>query len=71
MKLPNKVYDVLKWVLGVAVAPTITLIVGLGEAFHFDTYLIVQVITLVASFLGAIFGISVYQYGKGDEDADS
>jgi hypothetical protein len=71
MKLPNKVYDVLKWVLGVAVAPAITLIVGLGEAFHFDTYLIVQVITLVASFLGAIFGISVYQYGKGDEDADS
>lgn len=68
--LPDKWYNVLKWVLSVAVAPTITLIVGLGEAFHFDTYLIVQVITLVATFLGAIFGISVYQYNKGDKDAD-
>ena len=69
--LPDKWYNALKWILSVAVAPAITLIVGLGEAFHFDTYLIVQVITLVASFLGAIFGISVYQYSKGDKDADS
>jgi len=70
MKLPNKVYDVLKWVLGVAIAPAITLIVGLGEAFHFDTYLIVQVITLVASFLGAIFGISVCRYNRGDDNGN-
>lgn len=68
--LPDKWYNVLKWILSVAVAPMITLIVGLGEAFHFDTYLIVQVITLVASFLGAIFGISVYRYNKEIDNAD-
>ena len=62
--LPDKWYNVLKWVLSVAVAPTIALIAGLGQLYNFDTYKIIQVISLVASFLGAIFGISVYQYNK-------
>ena len=64
MKLNDKWYNILKWVLSVAVAPTIALIVGLGEVYGFDTYKIVQTISLVATFLGAIFGISVYQYNK-------
>ena len=69
--LPDKVYNVLKWILTVAVAPTIALIVGLGELYGFDTFKVVETISLVATFLGAIFGISVYQYNKGDKDADS
>ena len=67
MKLNDKWYNILKWVLSVAVAPTIALIVGLGEVYGFDTYKIVQTISLVATFLGAIFGISVYQYNKKQE----
>ena len=65
MKILNdKWYNILKWVLSVAVAPTIALIVGLGEVYGFDTYKIVQTISLIATFLGAIFGISVYHYNK-------
>lgn len=63
--LPDKVYTVLKWILTVAVAPTIALISGLGALYDFDTFKIVETISLVATFLGAIFGISVYQYNKG------
>lgn len=63
--LPDKVYTVLKWILTVAVAPTIALISGLGALYGFDTFKIVETISLVATFLGAIFGISVYQYNKG------
>ena len=63
--LPDKVYDILKWILTVAVAPTVALISGLGALYGFDTFKIVETISLVATFLGAIFGISVYQYGKG------
>ena len=63
--LPDKVYDILKWILTVAVAPTIALISGLGALYGFDTFKIVETISLVATFLGAIFGISVYQYSKG------
>ena len=62
--LPDKVYVVLKWILSVAVAPTIALITGLGQLYGFDTFKIVETISLVATFLGAIFGISVAMYNK-------
>lgn len=66
MVLNNKVYTVLKWVLATAVAPTIALITGLGELYKFDPTLIVGTISLVASFLGALLGISNYNYKKGE-----
>ena len=68
--LPDKVYVVLKWILSVCVAPTIALITGLGQLYGFDTFKITETILLIATFLGAIFGISVYQYNKEIEDAD-
>ena len=64
MVLNNKFYTVLKWILAVAVAPTIALITGLGELYHFDTTLIVGTISLIATFLGALLGISNYNYTK-------
>ena len=70
MKLPDKVYIILKWVLSVAVAPTIALITGLGQLYGFDTFKIVETISLVATFLGAIFGISVYRYNRGDDNGN-
>lgn len=69
--LPDKVYIVLKWILTVAVAPTIALISGLGALYGFDTFKIVETISLVATFLGAIFGISVYQYSKGAKNDEN
>ena len=67
--MSNKVYDILKWVLLVAVAPTIALITGLGELYSFDTTLIVGTISLVATFLGALLGVSNVKYNKRvDED---
>ena len=71
MKLPDRLYNVLKWILSVCVAPTIALITALGELYGFETFKITETILIVASFLGAIFGISVIQYNKGVKDADS
>lgn len=68
--LPDRVYIVLKWILTVAVAPAIALISGLGALYGFDTFKIVETISLIATFLGAIFGISVYQYSKGVSDGN-
>ena len=62
--MSNKVYDVMKWILLVAVAPTIALITGLGELYGFDTTLIVGTISLVATFLGALLGVSNVKYNK-------
>ena len=64
MILNNKFYTILKWILAVAVAPTIALITGLGELYKFDTTLIVGTISLIATFLGALLGISNYNYNK-------
>lgn len=65
--LGNKLFSVLKWILATAVAPTIALITGLGELYGFDTTLIVGTISLVATFLGALLGISNYNYQKTKE----
>ena len=62
--MSNKVYDVLKWILLVAVAPTITLITGLGELYGFETTVIVGTISLLATFLGALLGVSNIKYNK-------
>lgn len=64
MILKDKAYTILKWILAVAVAPTIALITGLGELYKFDTTLIVGTISLIASFLGALIGVSNYNYKK-------
>lgn len=70
--MSNKVYDVLKWILLTAVAPTIALITGLGELYGFDTTLIVGTISLFATFLGGILGISNIKYRKKvDANADT
>lgn len=67
MILNDKTYKILKWILATAVAPTITLITGLGELYHFDTTIIVGTIGLIASFLGALIGVSNYNYQKEKE----
>lgn len=66
--LPDKWYNILKWVLSVAVAPTIALISGLGQLYGFDTFKITETILIISSFLGALFGISVITYNKGLDD---
>lgn len=66
MKLPNKVYDVLKWVLMILIPATITLITTLGTIYMWDTEVIVLTISAVATFFGAITGISSINYNKGE-----
>jgi hypothetical protein len=60
--LADKLYKALKWILATAVAPTVALITGLGELYHFETGVIVGTITLIATFLGALIGYSNHNY---------
>lgn len=64
MKLSNKMYDILKWVLMIFVPALITLIGTLGQIYKFDTEIVVLTISAIATFLGAITGISNYNYKK-------
>lgn len=65
--LGNKFFTALKWILATAVAPTIALITGLGELYDFDPTLIVGTISLVSTFLGALLGVSNYNYQKKED----
>lgn len=68
MKLSNKVYDILKYVVTIFAPALMTLVAGLGTIdliTNSDTY--VAVIGIVATFLGALIGVSSNQYHKEDE----
>lgn len=57
--IPDKVYDVLKWV-GLIVLPAVATFVGtVGTAMNWEpTNIAVTVITAAGTFLGAVLGVS-------------
>lgn len=69
--MSNKVYDRTKYALLVVVPAFISLIVGLGALYNFETDLIVGTITLIATFLGQLLKISSDNYKKEDETNES
>lgn len=64
MVLPDKVYDVLKWILTVFTPALIVLISTLGVIYGFDTEVITLTIGAIASFIAALIGISSINYNK-------
>ena len=67
MKLPNKVYDVLKYVAIVGLPAIGVLYAALAKIWDFPYGVeIVGTITAIDTFLGALLQISTYNYKKGD-----
>lgn len=64
MKLNDKLYNVLKWLILIFAPALISLISGLGALLGFDATIIVGVIGLVATFIGSLIGVSTYNYNK-------
>lgn len=69
--LPDKVYDILKWIVIIFVPALITLISGLGALFDFNSTIIVGVISLVATFIGSLIGVSTKNYNKEKEKKEN
>ena len=65
MVIPNKVFDVLKWICIIGLPAIATLWYTLGKIWGFP-YLVEIESTIVAinAFLGAILGISTIGYNK-------
>ena len=66
MKLPDKVYDVLKWIV-IMVMPAIgALYTGLAQIWDVIPYAaeIPATITVICTFLGAVLCISTAEYNK-------
>lgn len=71
MKLPNEVYDVLKWICLVFLPAAITLFGVIGNTLGLgctDTVLTIAV--AVNTFLGSILGISNVSYNRSLGDGD-
>lgn len=65
MKLPNKLYDILKWVTMIFLPAIGTLYFALSGIWGFPyAEQIIGTITAIDTFLGTILGISTIAYNK-------
>lgn len=65
MTLNNKVYDVMKWVALIGLPATGSLYYGLAGIWALPyAEQVVATIIVVNTFLGAVLGVSTYQYNK-------
>lgn len=63
--LPNKVYDVLKWIAQIVLPALGALYFGLAQIWGLPYgEEIVGTITVIDAFMGALLGISTAQYKK-------
>lgn len=71
MKLPNKVYDVLKWVVLILLPALSTLYYGIAQVWGLNIYAeqVCGTIAIVEVFIGALIGISNLNYYKDKQEA--
>lgn len=75
MKLPNKVYDVLKWIVCIVIPALTTAYVGLSSVWGWPyAEAIAKTSAIVCTLLGSILGLSTISYNKtipeGDEESE-
>ena len=67
MKLSNKTYDIMKWIVTIVLPALSALYWGLSGIWNWPyAEQVVGTIAVVTTFLGALLGISTAQYKKGD-----
>ena len=65
MRLPDKVYDVLKWIVCIVIPALTTAYVGLAMIWGFPyADKVAKTSAVVCTLLGSILGISTVQYNK-------
>lgn len=64
MKISDKLYDIIKWILVTFVPALILLITTLGTIYNFDVNIVVATISALATFVGGLLGISTANYYK-------
>ena len=72
MKLPDKVYNVLKWIALIVLPALAVLYATVGQAWgwpHIEAICIT--INAVATFIGALIGVSHLTMKKEQQDEDS
>lgn len=72
MKLPNEVYDILKWVTMICIPALTTAYVGLSGVWGWPYATeIAKTSAVVCTLLGSILGISTAEYNRAARDKDN
>jgi len=71
MIIPNKAYDILKWIQRILLPALATLYLALGAIWKDVIYLpypeqVAATLTAIDTFLGVLLGISAANYNKAD-----
>lgn len=65
MRIPSKIFDVLKWIVMVAIPACTTAYVGLASVFGWDNGdTVAKVSAIVCTLLGTLLGLSSITYYK-------
>lgn len=68
MKLPNQVYDVLKWIVMICLSALTTAYVGMAAIWGWPYATeVAKTSAVVCTLLGALLGISTAEYNKTQE----
>lgn len=67
MKLPNNVYDVLKYIVLIALPAVITFVNIVGVQLGYDMTTTIVVLTAFNTLLGTLIGISSIKYNRENE----
>ena len=68
MKLSDKVYDVLKWIVMIVIPALATAYVGLAAIWGFPyADEVAKTAAVICTLLGALLGISTAQYNKDNK----
>ena len=71
MKIPDKYYDILKWIAQILLPALATLYFAVSKIWGLPYgEEIVGTITAIDAFLGALLGISTHYYNKSNNDME-
>ena len=71
MKLSNKAYDIIKWLVITALPAINFAIADLGIVLDFNSTKICAVISIFTALIGTFIGISSIQYAKSKNGGDA
>lgn len=70
MRLNNKTYDILKWIVLIFLPALVTFISTIGQSFNVEWLLpVVTIMSAFTTFLGTIIGVSTVKY-NGDNNGN-
>ena len=74
MKIPNKVYDVLKWVALICIPALVTflsVVLGVLEVEPHTINVLTTILSAVGTLIGTLIGVSTVHYNKEQNNGEN